>query len=386
MKKNKMKILHVIPYIHKKYGGPSSAIIDICKEQKRQGIIPEVATTFFKGEKIYLKGIKVHSFQTNSKRYAISFKLRKWLINNIKNYDLIHIHSIFCYSTLIASKLARKNKIPYIIRTTGQLYIYALKNKSYIIKKICIALYEKKNLKHASAIHFTANDERKNIAINLNNKKSYVLPLGVENNKNIPKRLFNQYFKELKNKNILLFLSRIHPKKGLDVLIPSLREILIKNKAWVFVIAGSGEDKYTRKLKELVKKHKLIKKVFFTGFISGDKKSALLQYSDIFILPSHSENFGIAIIEAMQAGLPVLISDKVAISENLKINNASLIFSLNKKSIENKLNHAIKNIKLRNNLSLNGQKLVKKEYNWQVITKRQITIYKKMISPTTAKK
>ena len=109
----KLKILHVIPSIHPRYGGPSKAVVDMCRSQIKEGIKADILTTHFKGEKPTLyNDLNIYSLLCMKSEYKFSFKLKKWLNRNIKKYDLVHIHSVFNYSSLIASKLAIKNKIP----------------------------------------------------------------------------------------------------------------------------------------------------------------------------------------------------------------------------------------------------------------------------------
>lgn len=374
-----MKVLHVIPSIHPRYGGPSKAVLEMCKYQNKFGIKSEIATTHFKNEKLSQpKNVKVYSFQSKLGEYKYSPKLKEWLKKNIQKYDIIHIHSVFCYPTHLASRLAKKYKIPYIIRTIGQLYPWCLKNESKLKKLFYFKIMEKNNLEKADALHFTTEDEKKNLGLWVNYKSSFILPLGIEKSKKLNKREFKKSFPEISNKKIILFLSRVDPKKGLEKLIPSISNLLKKQKDLVLVIAGNGRKDYINKLKDLIRRYDLQKKIIFVGSVKGKNKNLLLQNSNLFILPSKSENFGISVIEAMQAGLPVAISDKVGIKEEIKKSDAGLIFPLKKARISDSIRKLINNEELRKRLSKNAKKLIKEKYDWNKITKEQIEIYKKI--------
>lgn len=370
-----MKILHVVPSIAKEEGGPSKAVIEMCKEQNKQGIKSDILTTH-KNNKRKVKNQKVYSFKSYL-GYKYSPKLKKWLKNNISGYDLLHIHTVFCYTTYLAAKQARRTNTPYIIRTIGQLYPWCL-NQKKLKKKIYLELIERKNLENASLLHFTTEDEKENMGINIEND-SYILPLGIKKTEKIRKEKFNELFPKLKDKKIILFLSRIHPKKGLDLSISSLERILKNKKEWVLVIAGDGPKRYVKKIKNLVEKLDLVEKVKFTGFVGGDKKQALLQNSEIFILPSHSENFGISVIEAMQSGTTVATSNNVGVYKDIKKENAGEVFSLDEKEIRESIRKLINNSKIRKKQGKKGKKIVKEKYSWNKITKKQINIYKNII-------
>lgn len=373
-----MRILHVIPSIAKRYGGPSKAVLEMCRYQNLLGIKSEILTTHFPNEKIInLKNLTIYSFKSYLGRYNYSPNLRRWLKNNIKKYDIIHIHSVFCYTTFIACKLARKNNIPYIIRTIGQLIPWCLNYKK-LKKKIYLKLFEKRNLIKADAIHFTTNYEKDNTS-NLFYKNSFILPLGTTSIPNVSNKQFLNMFPQFKNKKIILFLSRIHPVKGLDILLASVKELLSCNKDLILVIAGTGKKQYLNKLK---KKASLIsnKQIFFIGFVDGMAKNALFSNSNMFILPSYSENFGIVVIEALSAGLPVAISDKVGIADDVRKANAGIVFHLNKEEIRESIEILMKNKKLSRLFVKNGKRLVNLTYNWEKISQIQLEIYKKIIN------
>lgn len=370
-----MRILHLIPYIHPRYGGPSKAVIDMCKVQKQMGINVEIATTHFHNESPHLvEELKIHSFQSHIGEFKYSASLKKWLSYNIKRYDLVHIHTIFAYSTLIGSKICRDNEVPYIIVTTGQLYKYCLNNGSKLRKKIWWNLFDKTCLEKSSAIHFTTFEEMKRMDVNLNNKKRYVLPIGIDYNEQNTIEI-----SDILNKNYFLFLGRINPIKGLNILLPAVSKILTNNN-YHLVIAGKGDPDYIKSLKNKIRKLGISNKVIFVGHVSGSRKYTLLKFAKALVLPSHSENFGIVVIEAMSVGTPVLISNKVGIYDDIIKAKAGMVFNLRSDEIKFCADKIINNSEFAKKISKNASKLVKEKYNWPKITKTQIEIYEKIIN------
>lgn len=371
-----MKTLHVIPSIHPRYGGPSKAIIEMCEALSKVGVECDIATTHFSGEtKILARETRVYSFKASSGEYKFSLGLYLWLKKNIKNYDLVHIHSVFCFPTFIAARIASQNKVPYILRTIGQLYPWVLANRSSFFKKIYLGLIEKKTIDMARFLHFTTEDEKNSIGVKINNKKNFVLPLGVNIPKKIHKTKFEEFFPELKNKKILLFLSRIHPKKGLELLLNSFD----KKTDLTLVVAGSGNEEYVSKIKRIAQKLNIKNQVKFTGHISGKRKLALLQNSVAFILPSYTENFGISVVEAMASGVPILISKNVGLSDDIEKNEAGITFNLDINSIRKSIEKIKNNGKILK-MKKNGLKLVQEKYNWKKIAREQVKIYERIIN------
>ncbi len=386
-----MRVLHVIPFVSEIFGGPSRAIFEMCRSQNEEGIISEIATTTCEWEPDFGKyvnqsaevhGVQTHFFKGSLGKYRYSPMLKGWLKKNSRSYGLIHIHSLFNYPTLCASRAALRYRIPYIVRTQGILYGWCLENVSAYRKKFYLGLFEKKTLNKASLIHFTTAHEKERCYFPELKERSYVLPLGIE------KKAQSLSFSEedllrkcpdLKGKKILLYLARLHKIKGLDLLLPAIAGCLKERSNWVFVIAGSGDPVYVRSLKKTIQSLRLERRVFMIGHVSGRDKEALLRYSSAFVLSSYSENFGVSIVEAMQAGLAVALSDQIAIAREAQEHGAGLVFSLKKEEIRLAVEKIMDDEDLRKRLSVAGKRFVGEQYNWKKITAEQIRIYQRII-------
>lgn len=386
-----MKILHVIPFVSEIYGGPSRAIFEMCRSQNQAGIATEILTTTCSREPDFreyadqsrlVQGVRVHFFKGVWGQYRYALKLGAWLRKNVRSYDLVHIHSIFNYPALATSRWTIHYKIPYIVRTQGILYDWCLKSISRYKKWFYLTLVENKTLKNAASIHFTTDHEKEGCRFEEFKKRCYTLPLGIERQKaGIEGELtdFHEKFPRLKGKKILLYLARLHSIKGLDLFLPAISDLLKKNTDWVFVIAGSGRADYVRSLVWQIKTLGLENRIFMPGHVSGKDKESFLRYSTAFVLPSYSENFGIAVVEAMQAGLPVVVSDRVAVGAEIVKYQAGLVFTLDDEAIRATVQKIMQQEGLREKMSQAGVRLVRDQYDWDRITTNQICIYKELV-------
>ena len=380
-----MKILHVIPSFWSGSGGPSRALVKICRAHCStcpEHTIDISSTTYGQTEKWseYVKnylppGVNVRLFKQSGRHTTnFSIQLYRWLKSNLTKYDVIHIHSVFHPISSTAMFTANRLNVPYIVRPLGTLSPYTFNHRNKIIKKTYFEIIDKKLLNNSSGIHYTSEQEfRKAQRLGLSARK-YVIPLPYESMK---------IGREKPHGNIqLLYLSRLHPKKGVELLLQSLKNIVNGNPDIKLMLAGSGDRSYEKKLIEIVNKLDLGHNVVMTGFVDGQEKERLIQTSDIFILPSYEENFGIAIAEAMDAGLPVIITKGVDIWDTVEEYNAGLIAEQSVESITSAIRNLVKNRDLRETMGKNGQRLVKEEFDPLIIGKKLVEMYYSIDSTT----
>jgi glycosyltransferase involved in cell wall biosynthesis len=181
------------------------------------------------------------------------------------------------------------------------------------------------------------------------------------------------------HKPIVLFLSRLHYKKRPDLLIQALSQLAVKSYDFHLILAGSGELDYVNHLQKLVASVGLTKHTSFAGFVMGEDKNLLLQGSDIFVLPSFSENFGVAVAEAMAAGLPVIVTPGVQISPEIAAANAGLVVEGEIDTLADVIATLLTSPHLRRKLGENGKRLVSCQYSWKVIAQNLICVYTAII-------
>jgi len=325
----------------------------------------------------------IHSIR----EFAYSGSLTSWLWKNIHDYDLLHIHAIFSYPSTIAMVIARHHRIPYIVRPLGQLCTWSLQ-QSARKKQAYLQLIERENLYRSSALHFTSVQEQNEAEILELDCPSFILPHGIT----IPPTLndiqqqqahqsLRQQLQLPSDEPILLFLSRLHAKKGLDYLLPALGQL--KGQRFTFLLAGSGELAYEAEISQLIKAAGLDGRVHRLGLVAGEMKQLLLKGSDLFVLTSYSENFGVAVLEAIAAGLPVVVTFGVALAEVVKEESVGFVAELEVESIATAIRQGLANPTKRREMSARARALARRDYAWDSIAQRLCQIYKRILNQPT---
>lgn len=233
-----MKVLHVIPAVAARYGGPSRAIFEMCRALEQQGTEVLIASTDADGaERIQVDCGNPITFQGQQsvffrKQWSEAFKfsrpLARWLASNVIKFDVVHIHAVFSHACLAAAAACRLHRVPYIIRPLGTLDPWSLGQKR-LRKQIMFYMGVKGMLKHAAAVHYTARDEKDLAELALRLKRGFVIPLGIDSTlfQSVePDGAFRDHNQGLGTSPYILALCRLHPKKGLELLIETFAEII----------------------------------------------------------------------------------------------------------------------------------------------------------------
>lgn len=385
-----MRILQVIPSIAAGFGGPSQAILGLSAALARLGHDVTIFTTNadtsgfldvplevpVKKDGFIIKYFPVRFL----KHYKFSHRLAGALRNSIPDFDLVDIHSLFQFSTLAASFYCRKYHKPYLIRPIGHLDPYSFRHR-FIVKKIYFELFERFNLNGADAIHFTTKDEMR-LASSLRLKaKPVVIRLGIDTRDFNPLPaygLFRGKYPQLKDKKILLFFSRINFKKGLDILVNAFKIINRQRKDVYLAIVGP-DDGYKDIVVRWLQDAQLLDRTVFTGMLTGAEKLAALRDSDIFVLPSYSENFGIVVVEAMASGLPVVISDHVGLHAMISEAGAGIVVGLSAQALAEALAHLLNNPVACQEMAAKAKALVAEKFEWDTIAKSMSAVYEDIL-------
>lgn len=387
-----MRILQIIPSISLVYGGPSQMVLGLSAALAGKGIEVTILTTNSNGDvgqppldvplnrPVEQNGYQVYYFSCAPfRRYKFSLDLLRWLNRHAKAFDLAHIHALFSPVSTAAATVARSQNLPYILRPLGTLDPADLQKKKQL-KRIYAALFERPNLAGAAAIHFTSQQEAKISERFGLITQDLVIPLGVDFNKNT---VNSQQLDNLKLPSpLLIFMSRIDPKKGLDLLLPALEKLLAEKLNFHFILAGNNpqDPDYEAKIQKQIANSSLAKHTTVTGFVSGNFKATMLEKADIFVLPSYYENFGIAVAEAMAAGTPVVISNQVHIWEEVQQAEAGWVCSCEVAALTDTLRLALKDASERKRRGLNAQNYALKYYNWETIAQQTIQAYKQILA------
>jgi glycosyltransferase involved in cell wall biosynthesis len=348
-----LKVLQVIPSLSAAHGGPSRAIRLIEQALLAQGITVETATTdddgpgrrsstaeINRGEQpeghkgaaptysslhpATVKPIR-HYFPKRLDFYKVSPGFARWIFRHVLDYDLVHIHALFSFTSVVAAWAARRAGVPYVVRPLGTLNQYGVTQRRPWLKQLSLKLIEGPILRHAAAVHFTAEAERleaETLGVPL---RSAVVPLAVETMPAVDSTVFHAHFPQLRGKRCVLTLSRLNKVKNLEGL---LRAFALLHQNWpdvCLVIAGDGEANYVSGLKRLTDELGLADRVVWTGFVDGELKASAFAASQVFVLPSFSENFGIAAAEALMAGLPCVLGEGVALAHEVAQAGAGVV-------------------------------------------------------------
>jgi glycosyltransferase involved in cell wall biosynthesis len=387
-----MKVLHIIPTYYPAHarGGPIWSVHNLNKWLIKKGVDVTVYTTDLdipsdklRNKKVNIDGVNVYYFSASfPKFWEYSRNLHKKLKKTAKDFDLIHITSTFLFASTLGAYYAKKNNIPYIISPRGNLMNEPMKKKGALKKIFYVGLVEERNLQNASAIHFTVKKEKEEYEeLGFIYKKSILIPNGIdpENFEDAPDGHFRQKFNISDDKKIVLFLSRISWKKGLDTLLPAFRKVVDSNPDTVLVIAGGDAEGYKKQVEKWVDENKLQNNVIFTGMITDKDKTGALKDSDVFVLSSYSENFGMAVVEAMNFSLPVVITENVGISNKIIENNAGLVVSKDETQVSNAILRLLNNENFAKDIGERGRSLVAKEYLMANIADEWVKNYQEII-------
>jgi glycosyltransferase involved in cell wall biosynthesis len=380
----------VIPSVGPLRGGPSFALMAITRSLASEGVEVHVATTDDNGptrldvqlaRPLTCEKVTTWHFRRQTKFYTFSWPLTRWLAHHAQDYDLVHIHSLFSYPSLVASHSAWRAGVPYVVRPLGTLNHWGMTNRRPWLKRLSFRLVERRILQGAAAVQYTSEREREE-AGRLGVCHPYVvLPPGIDpilcETRPAPDQLDPQNT-GLKEGKTILFLSRIDEKKGLEHLLHAFARMVATSPEAVLVVAGSGDQRYVKFLQELCRRLDIAESVRWPGFLHGEDKLAALTAARIFVLPSHSENFGIAAVEAMAAGLPVILSEHVGISEEVGENRAGLIVPCESEALAAALERLLGDPMLCQELGRNGRRLATDCYSTGATTRQLIALYERV--------
>ena len=344
-----MKILRVIPSMDPSSGGPCQGIRNSIPALSKLGIVNEVVSLDDPTASFISKDpFRIYALGPCKSSWRYSKILFNWLLKNLINYDAVIVHALWLYHGYAVRKALEKLKksghlkLPKLfVMPHGMLDPYFQKARNRKLKALRNVIYwksiESKLVHAADAVLFTCEEElllaRQPFHPYHPHKETNV-GYGITEPPHITQKMFLAFSKrcpEITNKNYFLFLSRIHDKKGVDLIIKAYLQVFYNEKkvfstAPMLVIAGPGlETDYGKEVKQLAVNSKAANSILFPGMLEGDAKWGAFQGCEAFILPSHQENFGIAIVEAMACSKPVIISDKVNIWREISNAGAGLV-------------------------------------------------------------
>jgi glycosyltransferase involved in cell wall biosynthesis len=346
------------------------------------GLLADLPT----GRWVDYRGVPVLAFPRWSppipalREFAICPAMTRWLASHIREYELLHVHALFSYPSTSAMVQARRARIPYVLRTIGQLSPWSLA-QSPGRKRWMLRLVERDNLQGAAALHFTTALECEQTRVLVLSAPSLVLPLGVD----LPPELLgcpNEAADPVPEAPIrFLFLSRLHPKKRLENLLAACA--LLGNRQpqarWQLAIAGRGEPAYERSLRQRTRELGIEPHCLWLGHLEGDAKWNALREADWFVLPSAAENFGIAVVEALAVGTPVIVSPQVAVADRVVAAAAGMVSDSDPARLVEALETALEGAPP--GMRLAARRLAQEDFSWTSLAARLREAYQRILIP-----
>lgn len=382
-----MRILRVIATVDPQAGGPTEGLRQTSRLHSQWGHETVVASCDIdQTPKSENDGFELVPLGPGKYGWAYSKRLRIWLEENIESFDLVIMHGLWLYPSWALARVFKerrklKSGLPrFLVFSHGMLDPWFQSWRRRPIKTLRNHLYwklfEALTIDTADALLFTSSEERRLARIPFrpyNPSSEIVVPYGTSSPPKPSEQQTNAFKSiapELGNRPYLLFLSRLHEKKGIDLLIKAYAEIKAANCSQstpfpALVIAGPGDNSsYGKSLKTLVGELKLQKDVIFTGMVKGDEKWGAYHGCEAFVLPSHQENFGIAVAEALACAKAVLVSNKVNIWKELEAAKVGYVADDTTQGITSILNQWLDtSLGERNAMSRRASKLFAKQYH-----------------------
>jgi glycosyltransferase involved in cell wall biosynthesis len=391
-----MRVLSVLPFISARVGGPPIFAVEAAAALRRLGVEVELYATDLAhvpsafGSRHVLPSelpdaasrLEVRLFPTRTPhRLALSPSLGTALRRNIRAFDVVHIHSLWLYPQFAAAREARRVLCPYIVSPHGALDPF-LRQRGRLRKGVVNLLWQDRMLKQADLIHVTSVEEAALINDIAPRVPRRIIPAGLEtaafgslpDGSEFRRRYLGGY-----EGPIVLFLGRITFKKGLDILIRALALVRDRLPATLLAIVGPDDEGLQPRLETLTRDLHLSSAVTFTGALYGEDRLAALAAADVWALSSHTENFGIAVLEALAAGVPSVISPAVNIADEVARSGAALVAALTPESFADALVRVLTDPNVRSSLQVAGP-LFADQYDWSAVAPELVRMYEGLVA------
>lgn len=376
-----MRILNICAYTWA-IGGPARIIYDHTTEALKQGHSVTILSPMTPGEKMYevppgATLVPCRRTTPISHVYReFSLDLYSYLKKHIQEYDIIHIHGIWHFGSLAPFIL--KNEVPIVITIHGLLDRWAVAHSRWK-KELVSFLYQKKVLAQADLIQVNNTDEVADVARYLGHepKNLVIVPNGMRMEEFAtlpPTQLFRAQFGIDPYAPMVLFMGRLNVKKGLGLLLPAFAAYAKTNPEVVLVLAGPN-DGYQEEAETFIEEHSLGDRIKLVGMLTDSVKKAALADADLFVLPSYSEGFSIAVLEAMAAGVPTLVSDRVGFGDFIRQYEAAYLTELTPEAVREGMETMLGDENLRLRTKENARRMLEENFDIAEVANKLLIAY-----------
>lgn len=380
-----MRVLHVIPsYLPAwRYGGPVRAVHSLARAQVASGDTVEVFTTNVDGDRVLdvpttraveRDRVAIRYFAIGRpRRLARAPGLRRALHARIAEFDIVHLHSVFQWPTLVAARAAEHHRVPYVVAPRGMLVRELIENRGRWRKRAWLELFERRTLREAAAVLATSEVEAAEIrSLHLAETPIRVVPNGVPEPESEDRGTVSSAVEAASRlRPMILFLGRLSWKKGVDLLIRTLPALPTAH----LVVAGNDDESLQPALLALARHCAVGDRVHFVGEVRGGAKQKLLAAATIFALPSLSENFGNAVLEALVAGVPAVLTPGVGLAPAAAAAGAALLCEREPGALGREIGALLADSARRERMSHAGRHLAAVEFTWSRVAAATRAVY-----------
>ncbi|MEO8879437.1 MAG: glycosyltransferase [Gemmatimonadaceae bacterium] len=370
-----MKVLHVAPYISRAYGGPTYSLAAYARASIAAGVKVSIAAPRPPADDRWLAGelpdVALQEFSAYGRgAFLASPALHRWLAANGRDFDVVHVHGLLNPVSSLAARACVRHGWPFIIRPFGTLSRYTFAHRRGELKEAYSERIDRPNLRRASAVHFTTTVERDESAwqgIDWGSRAFVIPPPWVAPKTAAPRTMRT-------TRRTVLFLSRLHPVKNVELLLAAWPLVRMEHPDARLLIAGEGDAGYVHSLR--AKASSLGDSVNFLGFVEGLEKAKLLGESDLFVLPSLHENFGIAVLEALACGLPVVVTREVQLSGFVAEHSLGVIAEQSAEALASAIVEALENDVLTVRCREHGSALTASYFSVDIVGRQLLDMYR----------
>lgn len=381
MSERPLSILHVIASLAPRYGGPAK-VAELCEALAERGNRVEIATTNIDGSldmdvpigvPVEQRGCAVTYFQVWRPRTpATAPGLVPWLRRHVRDFDVLHVHGLYLFPTLVSTFAARRAHVPYVHQPHGALTAYHRAHHA-ARKALYEALFERRNLRCAAAVRYDSQRERDE-ALARNFPHGFVIPPGTPTPPPGPRGA--------RVPGRIVFLGRLSAKKGVDVLLEALPLVIPAAPTAHLVVAGPDDEGIGEQLRERARVLGIADRLTLLGLVTGQEKVDLLRTASVLAAPSIDESFGATVTEAMAVETPVIITRGIPIHVQIDRQSAGLVVDRTPRTIAAGIERILGDETLAANLGENGRLLVESEYSWAEVARQVEELYREAVSRT----
>lgn len=384
-----MRILHAIATMAARYGGPSKACFEIARSTARRGHAVSIFTTDLgdpdpsdgaDGAPVAHDGVTIHRYPVRPPRFwGTSPRMARGLREAIPRADVVHLHSLYLFHDRVVGRECARSGVPYLVQPHGALDPWHYRHKRFR-KRLVEAWFQDAVIRRAGAVQFATEEEMRLARPRIFDARAVVVPIGIEPDEYAlpPRGRFRAVHPQIGDRPVVVFLGRLDAKKGLDIVVRAFSDVIRGGRDAHLVVAGP-DDGMRARLEAWIDAQGLRERTTLTGMVTGADKLALLADADLFVLPSWSESFGIAVIEAMACGLPVAISDRVSVRRAVEAAGAGWVTPVAAGPLRDAIVEALGNPAEAREKGERGRALVAKRYAWSRIAPAQEVVYGSLV-------